>query len=105
MFTDGLFTREGWHKEFVDAIAEGVNRKKSPSLVGTMIPSVTRSAHDQVSVGGSRYQSTSDSVMSDDLMEETWQLTYPWEEHVGDGEDVAGGKESSVSCITLTLNV
>jgi hypothetical protein len=34
--------------------------------------------------------------MSDDLMEETWQLTYPWEEHVGDGEDVAGGEESSV---------
>ena len=95
-FADGLFTREGWHKEFADTLAEGVNRKKSPSLVGTMIPSATCSAHDQVSVGGSRYRSTSNSVMSDDLMEETWKLTYPWEEHGGDGEDVAGSEEFSV---------
>jgi hypothetical protein len=96
-FTDGLFMREGWHKEFVDTLAEGVNRMKSPSLVGTMIPSATRSAHDQVSIKGSRYLSTSDSIMSaDDLMEETWQLTYPWEEHGGEAEEVAGREESPV---------
>ena len=102
-FTDGLFTREGWHREFVNTLAEEVNRKKSPLLVGTMIPSVTRSAHDQVSIGGSRYLSTSDSIMSaDDLMEETWQLTYPWEEQGGEGEDVAGSKESPVfHCIAF----
>ena len=40
--------------------------------------------------------------MSDELMEETWQLTYPWEEHGGDGEDVAGSKELSVlHCIAF----
>jgi hypothetical protein len=40
--------------------------------------------------------------MSDDLMEETWQLTYPWEEHGGEGEDVAGSEEASVlHCIAF----